>query len=116
MRMLLHWILTAFAVWITSRVVPGFEVTGPGAALFAAIAIGFINATLGLILKVLTFPLTILTLGLFWFIINAFMLWLASAFVPGFRIQNFLTAFWGGIVLSLVNMLLKWLVLSPRNG
>jgi putative membrane protein len=116
MRMLLHWIITAVAVWITSRVVPGFVVTGPGAALIAAIAIGFINATLGLILKVLTFPLTILTLGLFWFIINAFMLRLASAFVPGFHIQTFMAAFWGGIVLSLVNMLLKWLVLSPRTA
>jgi putative membrane protein len=115
MRMLVHWILTALAVWITSRVVPGFSVSGAGSALIAAIVIGFMNATLGLILKVLTFPLTILTLGLFWFVINAFMLWLASAFVPGFRIQTFLAAFWGGIVLSIVNMLLKWLVLSPRG-
>jgi putative membrane protein len=116
MQMLLHWILTALAVWITSRVVPGFELEGAGAALIAAIVIGFINATLGLILKVLTFPLTILTLGLFWFVINALMLWLASAFVRGFHIQNFWAAFWGGIVLSLVNMLLKWLVLPPRSA
>ncbi|HXY06836.1 MAG TPA: phage holin family protein [Terriglobales bacterium] len=116
MQMLLHWILTALAVWITSRVVPGFEVEGAGSAMFAAIAIGFINATLGLILKVLTFPLTILTLGLFWFVINALMLWLASAFVRGFHIQNFMAAFWGGVVLSIVNMLLKWLVLPPRTA
>jgi len=115
MRMLIHWIITALAVWITSRLVPGFLVSGAGAALIAAIAIGFINATLGLLLKVLTFPLTILTLGVFWFVINAFMLRLASALVPGFRIQTFMAAFWGGIVLSLVNMLLKWLVL-PQQG
>ena len=115
LRMLLHWVVSALAVWITSRVVPGFYVNGATAALIAAIVIGFVNATLGLILKILTFPLTVLTLGLFWFVINAIMLELASAFVPGFRINGFGAAFVGGIVLSVVNMLLKWLVMpSPH--
>jgi putative membrane protein len=115
LRMLLHWVVSALAVWITSRVVPGFYVDSAGAALFAAIVIGLVNATLGLILKIITFPLTILTLGLFWFVINAIMLELASAFVPGFRIRSFGAAFVGGIVLSVVNMLLKWLVMpSPH--
>jgi len=110
LRMLFHWFMTALAVWLTSRVVPGFYVDGPTAALIAAVVIGLVNATLGLFLKVVTFPLTILTLGIFWLIINAVMLKLASAFVPGFHIQGFAAAFWGAIVLSLVNMLLKWLV------
>jgi putative membrane protein len=116
LRMLLHWIVTALAVWITSRVVPGFYVDGPGAALIAAVVIGLVNATLGLFLKVVTFPLTILTLGLFWLVINAVMLELASTFVPGFHIRGFAAAFWGAIVLSLVNMLLKWLVMPPRHA
>ena len=60
MRMLLHWAVTALAVWITSRIVPGFSVDGATAALIAAIVIGFVNATLGLFLKVITLPLTIL--------------------------------------------------------
>ena len=115
MRMLLHWVVSALAVWITSRVVPGFYVSGVTAALIAAVVIGLVNATLGLFLKVITFPLTLLTLGLFWLFINAVMLELASAFVPGFHITNFLAAFWGGIVLTLVNMLLKWLVLPSRE-
>jgi putative membrane protein len=115
LRMLLHWVVSALAVWITSQVVPGFYVNGATAALIAAIVIGLVNATLGLILKIITFPLTILTLGLFWFVINAIMLELASAFVPGFRIRSFGAAFVGGIVLSVVNMLLKWLVMpSPH--
>ncbi|HVO80607.1 MAG TPA: phage holin family protein [Terriglobales bacterium] len=114
LRMLLHWVLSALAIWIVSRLVPGFSVSGAGAALIAAIVIGFVNATLGLFLKIVTFPLTILTLGLFWFVINAAMIELASAFVPGFHIASFASAFWGGIVLALVNMLLKWLVL-PRQ-
>ena len=114
-RMLFHWIVTALAVWITSRVVPGFYVHGAASALIAALVIGLVNATLGLFLKVITFPLTIFTLGIFWLIINALMLELASAFVPGFHIRSFAAAFWGAIVLSLVNMLLKWLVTSKNR-
>jgi putative membrane protein len=111
LRMLVHWLITGLAVWITSRVVPGFHVEGATAALIAAVVIGLVNATLGLFLKVVTFPLTIMTLGIFWLVINAVMLKLASEFVPGFHIRSFAAAFWGAIVLSLVNMLLKWLVM-----
>jgi putative membrane protein len=106
--MLLHWLITALAVWVTSRVVAGFYVSGPGAALIAAIVIGFVNATLGLLLTLLTF-------GIFWFVINAIMIEVASLFVPGFHVAGFAAAFWGGIVLSLVNMLLKWLVLPTSE-
>ena len=113
MRLLLNWVLSAIAVWIVAQLVPGISVRGPGAALIAALAIGFINATLGIVLKILTFPLTVLTLGLFWFVINAIMLELASVFVPGFRVRGFVAAFVGAIVLSLVNMVLKWVVM-PR--
>ncbi len=116
LRMLIHWIVTALAVWITSRVVPGFWVDGASAALIAAIVIGLVNATIGLLIKVLTFPLAILTLGIFWLIVNALMLELASALVPGFHIRSFAAAFWGGIVLSIVNMFLKWLVLAPSRS
>jgi putative membrane protein len=114
LRMLLNWVVMALAVWITSRVVPGFYVDGAGAALIAAVVIGLVNATIGLLLKIITFPLTLLTFGLFWFVINAIMLELASAFVRGFHIRTFGAAFVGGIVLTVVNMLLKWLVMpSP---
>jgi len=109
MRLLLNWVLSALAVWIVSRIVPGFVVTGVFAALIAALVIGLVNATLGFFLKIITFPLTVLTLGLFWLVINAVMLELASALVPGFRVQTFAAAFWGAIVLSLVNMVLRWL-------
>ena len=118
MRLLLNWVLSALAVWIVSRIVPGIYVSGPIAALIAALVIGFINATVGLLLKILTFPLTLVTLGLFWFVINALMLKLASALLsPGFQVRGFLAAFIGAILLSLVNMMLKWLVHpSPNRG
>ena len=116
MRVLLHWILSALAIWIVSRVVPGFVVSGAMAALIAAVVIGLVNATLGLFLKVITFPLTLLTLGLFWLVINATMIELASMFVPGFHVASFGSAFWGAIVLALVNMLLKWMILPDRRA
>lgn len=115
MRLLLNWVLSALAVWIVSKVVPGITVSGPMAALIAALAIGFINATIGLLLKVLTFPLTLLTLGLFWFVINAAMLKLASALVPGFEVHGFVAALLGAILLSLVSSLLHWLIRPSRK-
>ena len=114
MRLLLNWVLSALAVWIMAQLVPGISVHGPFAALIAALAIGFINATLGALLKIVTFPLTLLTLGLFWFVINALMLELASALVPGFQVRGFIAAFVGAIVLSLINLLLKGIVM-PSN-
>jgi putative membrane protein len=114
MRLLLNWVLTALAVWVVAHVVPGIHVSGAGSALIAALVIGFVNATLGLFLKIITFPLTLVTFGLFWFVINAVMLELASAIVPGFEVRGFVAAFVGSIVLSVVNMLLRWLV-EPRR-
>ena len=114
MRLLLNWVLSALAVWIMAQLVPGISVHGASGALIAALAIGLINATIGLLLKILTFPLTLLTLGLFWFVINALMLELASAVVPGFQVRGFIAAFVGAIVLSLVNLLLKGIVM-PSN-
>ncbi len=115
MRLLLQWIVSAFAVWIVAHVVPGISVSGPMAALIAAAAIAFINVTLGLLLKILTFPLTLLTLGLFWFVINALMLELAAALVPGFRVRGFEAAFLGAILLSIVSSLLQWLLVPKRE-
>ncbi len=115
MRLLLHWILSAVAVWIVAHVVPGISISGWGAALIAALVIGLVNATLGLLLKILTFPLTLLTLGLFWFVINALMLELASFLVRGFQVRGFEAAFLGAIVLSVVSSLLQWLFMPRRR-
>jgi putative membrane protein len=114
-RLLVHWLLSALAVYIVAHIVPGISVSGLTAALIAALVIGLINATLGLLLKVVTFPLTILTLGLFWFVINALMLELASAFVRGFEVRGFLSAFIGSILISLVSWVLQQL-LMPKRG
>lgn len=107
MNVLINWVLSAVSLMIVAHVIRGFEVTGFVTALIAAIVIGLVNATVGLFLKIVTFPLTLVSLGVFWFIINALMLKLAAAFVPGFTIQGFVPAFFGAIVLSLVNLFLK---------
>ena len=117
MRLLLNWVLSAAAVWIVAQLGIGITVRGLTAALIAALVIGFINATIGAVLKVITFPLTLVTLGLFWLVINALMLELASALVPGsFQVRGFWAAFIGAIVLSLVNVLLKWIVSPSRDN
>jgi putative membrane protein len=100
----------SLSLLIVSYVVPGFFVTGLGPALIASLIFGFLNATLGLVLKILTFPFTILTFGLFWFVINAIILEITSTFVRGFFIRSFFSALIGAIALTLVNMLLKALV------
>jgi putative membrane protein len=108
--MLINWLLSALSLVIVANVIPGFQVSGFVAALIAAVVIGLVNSTLGILLKIVTFPLTIVTLGIFWLIINALMLKVAAALVPGFRIQGFLPALLGSIVLTLVNMVLRALV------
>jgi putative membrane protein len=108
MRLLVNWLLSAISLLIVSHFMPGFYVRGFTAALIAALVIGLVNATLGLLLKIVTFPLAILTLGIFWWVINALMLMFASALLaPAFVVRGFWPAFWGAIVLSLINMVLK---------
>ncbi len=108
--LLLHWLISAASLIIAAYVIPGIEIRGLGTALVAPIVIGLVNATIGLVLKILTLPLTFLTLGLFWLIINALMLQLAAAIVPGFYVSGFWSAFFGAIILSLVSMVLRSLV------
>ncbi len=107
-RMLLNWILSAVLLLVVSHVVPGFVVTSFAAALIAAIVIGLINATLGLFLKVITFPLTLFSFGIFLLVINALMLMLAARFVPGFAIHGFAPAFWAALLLAILHMFLRW--------
>lgn len=113
LRMLLNWILSAVLLLVVSRLVPGFRIEGFGAALIAAIVIGFINATLGLVLKIITFPLTIISFGIFLLVVNALMLMLASKVVPGFVVTGFIPAFWGGVILAVLHMVVKWI--TPKS-
>jgi putative membrane protein len=107
LRLLLQWILSAIALLVVSNFVSGFVVQGLGPALVAALVIGLLNATVGFVLKIITFPISILTLGLFLLVINGMMILLASSLVRGFHVHGFVPAFWGAIVLALLGMLIR---------
>jgi putative membrane protein len=115
LKLLLHWVLSAIALLIVSRLVPGFVVRGIGPALIAAVVIGLLNATFGLLLKIITFPLTILTLGLFLLVINGLMIMVASAIVPGFKVYGMVPAFWGAVVLAILGMLFRYILQDAKN-
>ena len=104
---IIHWLLSAVALLIVAHSLPGIEVDGFGAAVAAAIVFGLASATIGLILKIVLFPFILITLGLFYFVINGMMLKLASEFVPGFRVNGCLTAIFGSILLSIVDYVLN---------
>lgn len=107
LKLLLHWLLSAVALLIVSQLVPGFVVRGLGPALVAALIIGLLNATLGLVLKIITFPLSILTFGIFLLVINGLMILLASSVVRGFNVYGMVPAFWGAAVLAILGMLFR---------
>ena len=109
MRWLLHWIVNAVVLFVVSYFVPGFQLRSLGSAMFAVVIIGIVNATLGLFLKVMTFPLSLLTMGLFVFVIDAIVLWFSSKLVPGFSVTGFMPAFIAALVLALLQMLLGYL-------
>lgn len=115
LRMLLHWILNAVALLVVSYYVHGFVISNFVSALIAVIVIGLLNATLGLLLKIITLPLGILTFGIFFLVINAIILKFASAFVPGFRVETFAAAFWGAVVLFLLHLIFGFLFSGRRR-
>jgi putative membrane protein len=106
-RMLIHWLLSAIALMAVANLVPGFYVNDFWSAMLAAVVIGFLNATLGFVMKVVSFPLVLLTFGIFLFFINAAMIKIASNFVSGFYVYTWGAAFWGGIVLSLLGLIIR---------
>ena len=107
---LIDWLLSAVGILIVTQILPGIQVDSFGSALIAALVIGVVNVTAGLILKIVFFPFILLTLGTFYFLINGLMLKLSSAFVPGFRVNGCATAVIGSILLTVINFLLNRLV------
>jgi putative membrane protein len=109
---LLHWTLSAVALLIVANLLPGIEVESFGSAFIAAIVIGLVSATVGILLKVMLLPFIVITLGLVYFLINGLMLMLASALVPGFHVNGWMTATGGSVLLTIVDYLLNRLVLD----
>lgn len=110
LRLLLKWVLDGFVLLLVTWVVPGFEVANFGSALVAVLVIGLLNVTLGLLLKVLFLPLGILTLGLVFLFINALMIKLAGALVPGFKVRSIWSALVGAFLLAVIHVAFAILV------
>ena len=115
MRFLLRLVVNTVAVFLAASLVPGIHVSGAGTALFAGLILGFVNALIKPVLFVLTLPFTIVTLGLFIFVVNAICLALVAWVVPGFTISGFGAAFVGAIVVSAVSWLL-YAIVDDRRG
>lgn len=109
-HIIVSWFLSALALWIVAQIIPGIHVNGYGDALLATIVIAVVNAIIGPILKLLALPFIFLTLGLFLLIINAFLLWLAALMTPGFRVNGFLSALAGSLVLTILTAILRHVV------
>jgi putative membrane protein len=105
-RFLTHWFLMAVALGVTAWMLPGVRVTSPEALLVAALVLGFLNAVLKPLLVLLTLPLTIVTLGIFYVVLNAVLFALGATLVPGFQVDGFGWAFLGAIVMSVLSTLL----------
>jgi putative membrane protein len=105
LRWMLQWIISAMALLAVAHHVKGFLVVDLLSGMIAVVVIGLFNATFGLILRIITLPLQILTFGLFSLIVNAVVLWFASEFVPGFRVETFKAAFLGSLALTVLHLL-----------
>jgi putative membrane protein len=110
---LLHLVLTALALIVVANLVSGVHVGGFFSALIAALILGLVNAFVRPVMILLTLPLTIVTLGLFLFVVNALMFWLAAALVPGFQISGFGAAFLGSLLFTVLNLLIDRL--APKD-
>jgi len=100
---IVHLLLSAVALLIVAKIIPGIQVDGFKAALIAALVIGLVSATVGLLLKIILLPFILLTLGIVYFLVNGLMLKLAAVIVPGFRVVGCLPAVLGSILLTIVD-------------
>lgn len=111
----LHWIVLALALWFAGQLVPGVSLESYTALAVGAIVLSVVNSVVRPVLTILTLPLTVLTLGLFYLVVNGIAFGLAAALVPGFRVSSFLAAIAGAFVTGVVGWILG-MVLAPVGG
>jgi putative membrane protein len=113
-RLLVHLLVSALLLWLVGQFVQGVHISGFATAVLAALVLGLVNFLVRPILVLITLPITIITLGLFLIVINALMLLLTGALVPGFHIDSFGAALLGGLLLGLFNLLASALLYRAR--
>lgn len=115
LTLIARWIVNAAALLLVAYLYPGVQVESFWAALAAALVLGLVNAVIRPILIILTLPVTLLTLGLFIFVINAGLFWLVAEIVHGFHVTGFGAAFLGSILYSVITLITSWLLFAPRK-
>jgi putative membrane protein len=115
LMLIARWIVNAAALLLVAYIYPGVHVSDFWSALFAAIILGLVNAIIRPLLIILTLPATILTLGLFIFVINALLFWLVAEIVRGFGVDGFVSALIGSILYSVITLITSWLLFSKRG-
>src|SRR4249919_1867814 len=114
LSLLLRWLLNAAILLLVAYLYSGVGVASFGAAFVAALVLGLVNAVIRPFLLLLTLPVTILTLGLFIFVINAVLFWLVAEIVPGFHVNGFFAALVGSVLYSFFTLLTSWIVFGQR--
>lgn len=112
---LVHWILAALVLMVSAYILPGMEIRSFVAALFASVIIGVVNTLVWPLLALLTFPLTIVTFGLFLLVVNGVCLKLSAALTPGFTIEGFMPAVIGSIVLTVIGWLVRFVIFPQQQ-
>ncbi len=115
MTLLARWIVNAGALMLVAYLYPGVQVHDWGVAFIAALVLGLVNAVIRPILVILTLPVTLLTLGLFLFVINALLFWLVAEVVHGFAVAGFMAALIGSILYSVITLFTSWLLFPRRK-
>ncbi len=112
MKLIVRWILLAAALLLVARIAPGVALTGFTAALVAAAVLGLLNTLVRPLLVLLTLPVTVITLGLFLFVINALLFWLAADLLPidGFRVNGFVAALVGSLLYSVAGTVIDFVI------
>lgn len=115
LMLIARWIVNAAALLLVAYIYPGVQVTSFTTALIAALVLGLVNAFIRPLLVILTLPVTILTLGLFLFVINALLFWFVAEVVKGFTVSGFWAAFLGSILYSVITLLTSWILFSAKK-
>lgn len=116
MKLLIRWALSAAALMMVAYLFSGVQITGVVAALIAAVVLGLVNAIIRPVLILLTLPVTLLTMGLFIFVINALLFWFVAELVPGFKVSGFMAALIGSLMYSVITLLINWVVADTKKS
>jgi putative membrane protein len=115
LTLIARWIINAAALLLVAYLYPGVTVESFFAAMIAALVLGLVNAFIRPLLVLLTLPVTLLTLGLFLFVINAFLFWFVAEIVQGFKVTGFMAALLGSVLYSLITLVTSWLLFPKKK-